>query len=407
MENVKIPPLAIDGGEPVRAVPMPPRKIFGESEFEMVRRVFEDSWKSGVDFGFQGKFEDQFVKSFCEFQGDGGFADAVGSGTAAVFLALKALDIEPGSDVIVSPVSNPGGIMPVAVQDVKLIIPDSSHNSFNISPEEFEKAITPNTRAAVLTHLGGQVIDLHPILEIAGSKGIKIIEDCSQAHGALYDGKRVGTFGEIAAFSTMFSKTLATGGSGGLVYTRNKDYYWYLRSLADRGKPHHDPSFHFRNTTNYLFPSLNFNSDELSCAIGISVLSRLQKIIDQRHEIARKIDLALQASKIVSPANLELSQAKSSVFFHTVVVDVDKLKVSKEKFAEAIAAEGISINGDYRDITCEWQWIPEHTTNYKKTPNAIDFRNRTINILFHEKYSDAEIDDIIKSILKVEEHYLK
>jgi dTDP-4-amino-4,6-dideoxygalactose transaminase len=120
-----------------------------------------------------------------------------------------------------------------------------------------------------------------------------------------------------------------------------------------------------------------------------------------------KIDLALQASKVVSPANLELPQTKSSVFFHTVVVDVDKLKVSKEKFAEAIAAEGISINGDYRDITCEWQWIPEHTTNYKKTLNAIDFRNRTLNILFNEKYSDVEVDDIIKSILKVEEHYVK
>ena len=95
------------------------------------------------------------------------------------------------------------------------------------------------------------------------------------------------------------------------------------------------------------------------------------------------------------------------IFFHTVVVDVDKLKVSKEKFAEAIAAEGISINGDYRDITSEWHWVPEHTTNYKKTPNAIDFRKRSLNILFNEKYTDTEIDDIIKSILKVEEHYLK
>jgi len=95
------------------------------------------------------------------------------------------------------------------------------------------------------------------------------------------------------------------------------------------------------------------------------------------------------------------------IFFHTVVVDVDKLKVSKEKFAEAIAAESISINGDYRDITSEWHWVSERTTNYKKTPNAIDFRNRTLNILFNEKYTDTEIDDIIKSILKVEEHYLK
>jgi len=100
---MEISTLGIDGGEPVRKAPLPPRKVFGESEFEMVRSVFEDSWSSGVDFGFQGKFEEQFTKNFCEFQGDGGFADAVSSGTAAVFLVLKALDIEPGSDVIVSP----------------------------------------------------------------------------------------------------------------------------------------------------------------------------------------------------------------------------------------------------------------------------------------------------------------
>ena len=398
--------LAINGGKPIRQAPLPPRRVFGEAELDMVRRVFEDSWKSGVDFGFQGKFEEKFTRNFSEFQG-GGLADAVSSGTAAVYLALKALDIEAGSDIIVSPVTNPGSIMPIAVQDVNLIIPDSAPNSFNISPEEFEKAITPQTRAAVLTHLGGHTIDLDPIMEIAKSKGIKIVEDCSQAHGTLYKGKRVGTFGEIAAFSTMFSKTLAAGGCGGIVYTKNKDYYWHLRSLADRGKPFHKLDFNSKITTDYLFPSLNFNADELSCAIGISILSKLQRIIDKRHEIAKKIDLALKASSVVYPANLELPGSKSSVFFHPVVVAADKLKVSKELFAEAIAAEGVWLRTDYRDITCEWQWIPAYVKEYKKTPNAINFRNRTFNILFNERFTDVEVKDIIKSILKVEKHYTR
>ena len=144
----------------------------------MVKNVFKNSWKTGVDFFSQGKFEDEFTKNYCEFLG-GGYADAVSFGTAAVFVAFQALDIEEGSDVIVSPATNPGGIMPIALQNVKLIIPDSEPNSFNISPVEFEKAITPKTRAAVLTHLGGQAIDLDPIIEIAKSKNIKIVEDCS------------------------------------------------------------------------------------------------------------------------------------------------------------------------------------------------------------------------------------
>jgi perosamine synthetase len=404
---MKISDLAINGGEPVRKYPLPPRKVFGEAELNMVKEVFKHSWDSGKDFGFQGKFEENFTKNFCDFQGGEGFADAVCSGGAAIYIALKALDLEPGSDVIVSPVTNPGGIMPVAVQDVKLIVPDSDPNSFNISPKEFEKAITSKTRAAVLTHLGGNAIDLDPILKIAKSKGIKIVEDCAQAHGTTYKGKKVGTFTEIAAFSNGYSKTLAAGGVSGIVYTKNEDLYWKVRSIADRGKPFQKPDFNFRMTTDFLFPSHNFNSDEISCAIGTSVLSRLEDIIKRRSEIVKKIDSALKVCSAVYPANLALANTKSSVFFHTVAVDLNKLKVSKVDFANAVAAEGITINTDYRDITCEWQWIPPFMRSYQKTPNSINFRNKTFNLLFNENFGEKEIEDIINSILKVEKFYLK
>ena len=403
---MKTSTLAIDGGKPVRQISLPPRRAFGEAELEMVKLVFENSWKTKVDFFSQGKFEKEFMKKYCEFQG-GGFADAVSSGTAAIDTAFKALNIESGSHVIVSPATSPGGIMPIALQDVKLIVADSEPNQFNISPKEFEKAITPKTKAAILTHLGGHVVDLDPIIEIAKSKGIKVIEDCSQAHGATYKGKKVGTFAEITASSTMCSKALTSGGNGGIVYTKNESLYWHARSLADRGKPFKDPNFNFRMATKYLYPALNYNSDELSCAMGISSLAKLQTVIDKRYKIAKKIDLALKESRVVFPANLDLPKSKPSIFFHTVVVDVDKLKVSKVQFANAIAAEGITVNPDYREITCEWQWISKYTRKHQKTPNAIDFRNRTFNILFNENFGDSEIQDIIKSILKVEKFYTK
>ena len=211
----------------------------------------------------------------------------------------------------------------------------------------------------------------------------------------------------MAASSTMFSKTLTTGGMGGVVYTKDKDLYWRIRSLADRGKPFNKPNFNFRMTTDFLFPSHNFNLDEISCAIGTSVISKLQYIIDQRHNIAKKIDKALEESEIVSPTNLELPGCKSSIYFHTVKVDIDKLKISKVQFANAIAAEGITLNTDYRDITSEWRWIPKYVKDFKKTKNAINFRNKTFNILFNEQFGDAEVEDIIKSILKVEKYYLK
>ncbi len=397
--------LAINGGPKVREKPLPYRRLFGEKELETVIGVFNDSWREGVDFGFQGKYEKLYTDKFCEFQG-GGFADAVSSGTAAVYLALRALGIEPHSDVIVSPVTNPGSISPVIIQGMNVVIADSRPDSFLVGPHEFEEALTPNTRAAILTHSGGQPIDIEPILEIAESRGIKIIEDCSQAHGAVYRKKRVGRFGAIAAFSTMFSKTHATGGCGGLVYTESEDYYWLIRAHADRGKPFQLPSFNPRKFDEYMFPALNFNLDELSCAIGVSTLSRLQETIDKRFEIARKIDEALEESSVVFPTR-GTPESKPSIFFHTVWVDVDRLRVSKKEFAEAVAAEGIWINPDYREVVSEWRWIGQCIGDKKSTPNAVDFRNRTFNILLNERFTDEEIEAIIRSILKVEEHYTR
>ena len=397
--------LAINGGSKVRERPMPYRKLFGEEELESVIRVFHDSWQEGRDFGYQGKYEKLYTDKFCEFQG-GGFADAVSSGTAAIYLALKALDIQHGSNVIVSPITDPGSAAPIIIAGMNPVVADSSPNSFNIGPDEFEKALTSNTRAAILSHIGGHPIDMEPILEIAQARGIKIVEDCSQAHGALYKGKRVGRFGDIAAFSTMFSKGHSTGGCGGLVYTENEDYYWLIRSLADRGKPFRNPDFDMKNPSENLFPALNFNLDELSCAIGLSTLSRLQEIIDKRYEIAIKLDAALEESSVVFPCHRQ-PDSKPSLFFHTVEVTVNKLRVSKREFAEAVAAEGIWLNPHYNFVVSEWKWMQRYLPDNQKIPNAIDFRNRTFNILFTELFTDMEIEDIIKAILKVESHYAR
>ena len=379
---------------------MPYRKLFGEDELEIVVKVFEDSWQQGVDFGFQGKYEILYTDAFCEFQG-GGFADAVSSGTAAIYLALMALDIEPGSDVIVSPVTDPGGVAPIITAGMTPVIADSSPDSFNIGPDEFERALTPDTSAAILTHVGGNPIDMDPILELARSKEIKIIEDCSQAHGTVYRGKRVGRFGDIGAFSTMFSKNHSTGGCGGLVYTENPDYYWLVRSLADRGKPFSSPDFDSKDPSESLFPALNFNLDELSCAIGLSTLSRLQETIDKRYQIARRMGEALQQSSVVFPLQTPLD-CTPSLFFYTVEVAADRLRVSKEEFAKAVAAEGIDVNPHYRYLVSEWKWLQKYLKSEAQTPNAKRFRDRSFNILFNERYAEEEIRDITASILKVE-----
>ena len=140
----------------------------------------------------------------------------------------------------------------------------------------------------------------------------------------------------------------------------------------------------------------------MSCAIGISTLSRLPETITKRHEIVGKINAALEKEySVVFPCQT-VPECKPSVFFHTVEVAVDKLRVSKQEFAEAVAAEGIWINPHYKYVVSEWNWIQKYLKHDAHTPNAARFRDRTFNILLNERFSDVDIRDIIDSILKVE-----
>jgi len=397
--------LAIHGGPKVRDTDWPPRNIFGESELEMVRKAFEHAWDTGRDFAFQDEYEEHFTNKFCEFQG-GGYADAVCTGTAAIWIALAALEIPTGSDVVVSPVTNPGSVTPAILQGMNIVVADSAPAGFNVEPEEFERVLTPNTRAAILTHLGGVPVDIEPIVESARAKGIKIIEDCSHAPGATIRRKKVGRFGEIAALSTMFSKTLATGGCGGLVYTQDEELYWKARTHADRGQDFRRPDFNNKNPGQCLFPAMNYNLDELSCAIGFSIMSRLQDIIDKRLELVAAMNAALAESDLITPIDV-LPGCKPSPFFHTVILNLHNLCATKEEFTAALAAEGVRINPHYREVVCEWPWIRPYLKGKKETPNAVNFRDRTFNILFHEGFGIEDVQDIAKCILKVAAFYCK
>src|SRR5262249_24769306 len=148
----------------------------------------------------------------------GGYAKAVNSGTNAVYVSLRALDLEPGTEVIVPPITDPGGTMPVALMNCIPIPADCERGSLNTSAEEIRKVLTDRTSAIIVAHIAGRPVDMDAVLELAAERGIPVVEDCAQAHGALYKGRMVGTLGAISAFSTMFGKHHCTGAQGGVVF---------------------------------------------------------------------------------------------------------------------------------------------------------------------------------------------
>lgn len=392
--------LALYGGPPLRAKPLPSRSLFGRDELRAVIKVFRRSWATGRDFGYQDFFEKEYTHAFCDLQG-GGYADAVSSGTAAILLSLASLELPLGGEVVYSPVTDPGGITPSLWLGLSPVLADARPDGFNVGFDQFSAALSERTRAAVITHVGGLPVDIEPIAELCARRGIFLVEDCSQSHGATVSGVPVGNFGKVAAFSTMFSKNHASGGCGGLVFTRERQLYDKIRSLADRGKPFHSSSFNPKDPRDFLFPAMNFNQDELSCSIGLSTLHKLKNTIWRRTEIMMKIHKGLENSNtlcvLTSPSHF-----KPSPFFITVRVAPDRLSVPKEEFARAVAAEGISVNPDYRYVVSEWPWFRMHTNDFSQTPNATRFREMSFNILFNERFTDVDVQDVIGAIKKVE-----
>ncbi len=403
--------LAISGGAPVRTAPMPPRHLFGEAEKAAAMRLFDQAIESGNAFGYNGPEEQGFEKEFAAYMG-GGFADGVNSGTNAVFAALGALQLPAGSEVIVPPISDPGGVMPVAVLNGIPVVADAAPGSFNTGPRQVEALITRRTRAIVVAHIGGIPADMAGIMRVARRHKLPVVEDCAQAQGAVLKGQRVGTFGDIAAFSTMFGKHIATGGQGGIVFTRNEDLYWKARRFADRGKP-----FNLTGTNNVV-PALNLNLGDLGAAIGRVQLRRLPGIVARRRKVAAAIHRGLARLEAVFPAR-ECPDSESSYWFLPLRVDAARLTVSKDDFAQALAAEGIPVAPSYRHIPSEGAWFRANSScptpwMYKGRVNTRPVLDNILGvveshflIMIHEAFDRTAVADTVRALAKVEKAYLR
>ncbi len=368
----------------------------------MIEEVLSYYRKLGLDPGYQGYFEQKYCGAFSEFQG-GGFADAVATGTAALFVALAALDLPHGSEVLVSPITDPGTLSAVILNGLKPRLMDSLPDSFNIGPSQFEAAITAQCRAAVIVHAAGRAVEMPGIMEVAGRHGIRVLEDCSQAHGAAWDNRAVGTFGDIAAFSTMYRKAHITGASGGVVYTRNQDLYHAALAHADRGKPSWRDDFDDRNPNQYLFPALNLHSDEISCAIGIQSLARLPETISKRRAFVRQVaGLIENRSQICRPYGY---RAGDSPFIHPIFVNRDAISCSVTEFALALREEGIGLNPHYEYLVVNWPFLKPYLAADTDTPNARNVLDGCFALYLNENYGEQEAQDIADAIAKVEACY--
>ena len=207
-----------------------------KSEHRALREALRNVWDTALDNGafIGGEAVENFEKSFaafCEVK----HAVGVGNGTDALLLALKALSIGSGDEVILPANSFVATAEAVAHSGAKPVFVDVDPETYNIDVHRIERHITPRTRAIIPVHLYGQPADMEPILEIAWLYDLKVIEDAAQAHGARYHGKRVGSMGDAACFSFYPAKNLGACGDGGAVVTNNRNIADAVRRLRDHG----------------------------------------------------------------------------------------------------------------------------------------------------------------------------
>ncbi len=397
--------LAIFGGKKIRSRPMPPRFAFGKSEEEEIRKMINFYKSKNEDPKYSGLWEEKFCNKFNKFMG-GGYSDAVATGTGAIYIAMKSLEIPPNSDVIISPVTCSGAFSCITEQGHNPVLVDSKKNSYNTDLEQIKRRITKNTRLIQLTHAAGEPVDIRPIINFAKKNKIHVLEDCSQAIGAKIYNQNVGTFGDIAAFSTMYRKNLAANSSSGIVYTnKSKRLYKKILAYSDRGKILWDKKLDLRDPKFSLFPALNWNTDEFSCAIGLSSLNRL-KITNKKRNIflSNFVKVLKETSKVCTPYNYHKG---FSPFYFPIFVNQKKIKINTDNFAKAILAEGIGIGIRYGCLVSTWPWAKKYLSDDFISKNALEARNNCFHLYLNENYTHKEINDIIKTILKVENYFLR
>ena len=256
---------------------------------------------------YLNRFQDEFA-SYCGMK----HGLAVSNGTVALQLALLTLGVGEGDEVIIPDLTFAATINAVLYTGAKPVLVDVKEDSWCIDPNEIEKAVTPKTKAIIPVHLYGQPADMDPIMDIAVKNDIYIVEDCAEAHGAEYKGRKVGSFGDINCFSFFGNKVITTG-EGGMCLTNNEVFLETMKTLKNHGMSKNKKYWH--DTIGY-----NFRMTNLQAAVGVAQLERIENILKEKQNIEDNYKKALSGNNhiLFQP---ELLDRKKIIWLVTAIVD--------------------------------------------------------------------------------------
>ena len=347
------------------------------------------------------RFEDEFAR----YLGCGN-AIAMNSCTAALHLALEAIGIKQDDEVIVPTMTFTATAEVVLYFKARPVLVDCRPDTLNIDPDRIERAITAKTKAIIPVHFGGQPCDMEPIQKIARTRGLTVIEDAAHALPASYQGKKVGTIGDITCFSFYATKTITTG-EGGMATTDNSEWADRMRMMSLHGISHDAWKRYSKEGSWYyevLRPGFKYNLTDIGAAIGIEQLKKCDAFGAARKRIASAYNEGFSSlPELQTPVCA--SNIEHAWHLYVIQLDLKRLKINRHQFIEALKEHGIGtsvhfiplhLHPYYRD---NFGFEPEHF------PRASAVFDRIVSLPIYPKMTEADVKRVVGAVRKVVERH--
>ena len=352
-----------------------------------------------------GKECREFEKEFAQFS-QTKYAVALTNGTVALDVALKALNIGVGDDVIVTSRTFLASASCIVTAGAHPIFADVELDSQNISRKTIEAVLTSNTKAIICVHLAGWMCDMDPIMQLAEEKGLFVIEDCAQAHGAQYKGKSAGSIGHIGAWSFCQDKIMSTGGEGGMVTTNDENLWKKMWSYKDHGKNYdsiyhkqHPPGFHWVHDSF----GTNWRMMEMQAVLGRMQLKKMPIWTKKRTQNAQRILAVFQNSRYFSVyyPNQDYVHANYKCY---VQVNIDQLPAgwSRDRILNEINAQGVPcFIGSCSEVYLEKAFDGTPWRPKTRLVNAQQLGETSLMFLVHPTLTEDNLTKTVNAIQQV------
>lgn len=375
----------------------------GSPEVDALKRVISSRCLNRNCGPETESFEEEFARAY-------GVDSAVAStsGTSSIHVAIGALNPEPCSEIITSPITDLGSVIPILAANCVPVFADVDPVTGNMTAETIADKITEKTRAVVLVHLFGRPADVGGVSDLLRERDISLIEDCCQAHYAEVGGQKVGTFGDFGCFSLQQSKQI-TCGDGGITLIANKELARRAAAFANKGGDLERPGRH-------AFLGMNYRMTELQAAVARVQLERLPNLIRQRRAMAQKLSDALSKIDGVEPPPAD-AQSKPAWWVFSFRIDEERLGVPTRAFAEALTVEGANLICPYLPCPVFGQEALTRRRTYGQSgypysevacptceiedyPGYVEFDQRQIGIFWSPHVTERHVDEIARAVSK-------